>query len=93
MLYQLPDGRVIELSTEQYFDLSDEDLRLLISTNYGENIENPFFGSVLQKPGLMVDDDFEAWDVTIDDGLNELELPDIPEEEKLGDDYFYRDDT
>jgi hypothetical protein len=41
----------------------------------------------------MVDDDFEAWDVTIADGLNELELPDIPEEEKLSDDYFYRDDT
>jgi len=43
MLYQLPDGRVIELSTEQYFDLTDEELRSLISTNYGENIDNPFY--------------------------------------------------
>mgnify|MGYP000721562668 CR=1 FL=1 len=91
MLYQLPDGRVIELSTEQYFDLTDEELRSLISTNYGENIDNPFFGSVLQKPGAMVLDDIEEWDELIEE--IDLELPDIPLEEKLKDEYFHRDDN
>ena len=91
MLYQLPDGRVIELSTEQYFDLTDEELRSLISTNYGENIDNPFFGSVLQKPGAMVLDDIEEWDKLIEE--IDLELPDIPLEEKLKDEYFHRDDN
>lgn len=91
MLYQLPDGRVIELSTEQYFDLTDEELRSLISTNYGENIENPFFGSVLQKPGAMVLDDIEDGDELVED--IDLELPDIPVEEKLKDEYFHRDDN
>ncbi len=91
MLYQLPDGRVIELSTEQYFDLTDEELRSLISTNYGENIDNPFFGSVLQKPGAMVLDDIEEWDELIE--KIDLELPDIPLEEKLKDEYFHRDDN
>jgi hypothetical protein len=91
MLYQLPDGRVIELSTEQYFDLTDEELRSLISTNYGENIENPFFGSVLQKPGAMVLDDVEDGDELVED--IDLELPDIPIEEKLKDEYFHRDDN
>jgi hypothetical protein len=91
MLYQLPDGRVIELSTEQYFDLTDEELRSLISTNYGENIENPFFGSVLQKPGAMVLDDVEDGDELVED--IDLELPDIPVEEKLKDKYFHRDDN
>jgi|LauGreDrversion4_2_1035121.scaffolds.fasta_scaffold10300_13 hypothetical protein len=91
MLYQLPDGRVIELSTEQYFDLTDEELRSLISTNYGENIDNPFFGSVLQKPGVMIVDE-EEW---IEELLNvdEIELPDIPVDEKLKDEYFHRDDN
>lgn len=91
MLYQLPDGRVIELSTEQYFDLTDEELRSLISTNYGENIDNPFFGSVLQKPGVMIVDE-EEW---IEELLNvdEIELPDIPADEKLKDEYFHRDDN
>lgn len=91
MLYQLPDGRVIELSTEQYFDMSDEELRSLISTNYGENIENPFFGSVLQKPGAMVADEEEAIEDLIN--LDEIELPDIPVDEKLKDEYFHRDDN
>ena len=91
MLYQLPDGRVIELSTEQYFDMSDEELRSLISTNYGENIENPFFVSVLQKPGAMVADEEEAIEDLIN--LDEIELPDIPVDEKLKDEYFHRDDN
>jgi hypothetical protein len=91
MLYQLPDGRVIELSTEQYFDMSDEDLRSLISTNYGENIENPFFGSILERPGLMVLDEEEGTDDSINE--KELELPDIPVNEKLKDEYFHRDDN
>lgn len=89
MLYQLPDGRVIELSTEQYFDLTDEELHMLISTNYGENIDNPFFGSVLQKPSSMTVDDFEEWP----EDFIEPELLDIPEDEKLNDDYFHRDDN
>lgn len=91
MLYQLPDGRVIELSTEQYFDLTDEELRSLISTNYGENIDNPFFGSVLQKPGAMVIEEVDEWSEIIEDV--DLELPDIPLEEKLKDEYFHRDDN
>lgn len=91
MLYQLPDGRVIELSTEQYFDMSDEDLRSLISTNYGENIENPFFGSILERPNSMVLDEEESIEETIHE--KELELPDIPLSEKLKDEYFHRDDN
>lgn len=91
MLYQLPDGRVIELSTEQYFDMSDEDLRSLISTNYGENIENPFFGSILERPNSMVLDEEEFTEETIHE--KELELPDIPLGEKLKDEYFHRDDN
>lgn len=49
MLYNLPNGKVIEISVEEYLDMSDEELEYLIALNYGENIENPFFGSVLQK--------------------------------------------
>lgn len=50
MLYSLPTGKVIELSIEQYLELTDEELEYLISINYGESIENPFFGSILDKP-------------------------------------------
>jgi hypothetical protein len=49
MLYQLPNGKVIEISTEQYLEMSDEELEYLIAYNYGEVMEDPWFGSVLSK--------------------------------------------
>lgn len=49
MLYQLPNGKVIEISTEQYLEMTDEELEYLIAYNYGEVQENPWFGSVLLK--------------------------------------------
>lgn len=53
MLYSLPTGKVIELSVEQYLELTDEELEYLISINYGEAIENPFFGSILSRPVIV----------------------------------------
>lgn len=49
MFYQLPNGKVIEISTEQYFEMSDEELEYLIAYNYGDVVENPWFGSILSK--------------------------------------------
>lgn len=73
MLYQLPNGKVIEISTEQYLEMSDEELEYLIAYNYGEVMEDPWFGSVLSKKDNSTPD---APD-TVED------LIDIPEEEKL----------
>ena len=49
MLYQLPNGKVIEISTEQFVEMSDEELEYLIAYNYGEVQEDPWFGSILSK--------------------------------------------
>ena len=49
MLYQLPNGKVIELSVEQYLELTDEDFEYLMCINAGEMIEDPFFGTAMQK--------------------------------------------
>lgn len=58
MLYQLPNGRVIEISTEQYFEMTDEELEYLIAYNYGDTLEDPWFGSVIQKkPSTTTDED------------------------------------
>lgn len=50
MLYQLPNGRTIEMSVEQYLDMTDDDFEYLIAHNFGDELEDPFFGSVLTKP-------------------------------------------
>lgn len=74
MLYQLPSGKVIEISTEQYLEMSDEELEYLIAYNYGEVMEDPWFGSVLSKRDNSVPEDVS--DVLPD-------LIDIPDEDKI----------
>lgn len=76
MYYQLQNGRVIEMSTEQYLDMSDEELEYLIAYNYGDVYENPWHGSILSKHDKSHDDDLS--DIT-------SSLTDIPEIDKLSD--------
>lgn len=49
MLYQLPNGKVVYLTIEEYLDLTDEDVQYLMSLDFGEHIINPFSGSAIQK--------------------------------------------
>lgn len=75
MLYQLPNGKVIEISTEQFVEMSDEELEYLIAYNYGDVVENPWHGSILTKH-----------DNTIDDEIDILpDITDIPEVDKIED--------
>ena len=47
MLYQLPNGKVIYLTIEQYLELTDEDIQYLMSLNAGEFALNPFTDSAV----------------------------------------------
>ena len=40
MLYQLRNGKVIEMSVEQYLDCTDEDLQYLMCLNAGDVVVN-----------------------------------------------------
>ena len=73
MIYQLPNGKVIEISTEQYFEMSDEEFEYLVAYNYGEIVENPWFGSVISKSDNSKEDVTE----------NVPDLTDIPISERL----------
>lgn len=75
MIYQLPNGKVIEISLEQYIEMSDEELEYLIAYNYGETLEDPWFGSVLSK---NEPDSSEIIEIHPD-------LIDTPEDEKIDD--------
>ena len=46
MLYQLPNGKVIQLSIDQYLALTDQDLQYLVAINYGETITSPWYNSI-----------------------------------------------
>jgi len=47
MLYQLPNGKVIYLTVEQYLELTDLDVQYLMSIDYGDHIVNPFTDSAI----------------------------------------------
>ena len=44
MLYQLPNGKVVHLTIEEFLDLTDEDMQYLMSIDFGEHIRDPFTG-------------------------------------------------
>jgi len=56
MLYQLPNGRVVYLSIEEYLDLTPEDIQYLVSLNQGETPTDPFFGSITRGKRIRTTD-------------------------------------
>ncbi len=93
MIYQLPNGRIIELSVEQYLDLTDSDIKDLngLSSSYSLECNNPFYnlfaGSKVEKiigEELESDEEFEPdlFDVINTDPAD-----------RLSDEYFHSDDV
>lgn len=63
MIYQLPSGKIVHLSIEQYLDLTDEDIEYMISMNFGDYAKSPFHGSAIfnqKKKKKKIDDDKEV---------------------------------
>jgi hypothetical protein len=42
MKYQLPNGKVIFITVEEFLQLTDEDIQYLISIDYGDYVPHPF---------------------------------------------------
>jgi hypothetical protein len=84
MLYQLSTGYTIELSLEDYLSFSDEELQNLKGSNYGVQINNPRYGSVLNKKGKK--------EPIIPENLSERDILHISQEEKVLDQDFKLDE-
>jgi hypothetical protein len=50
MLYQLPNGKVIHISIEEYLNLSDQDIQDLSALNLGDYATSPWTDSAIKKP-------------------------------------------
>lgn len=68
MIYQLSNGKVIEISIEQYLQMTDEDVEYFIAYEIGDYYENPFSNSALTNGTIKEDDliDNIQIDVSID---------------------------
>lgn len=49
MYYQLPNGKVVKMSLEEFLELTDADIQFLMSIDYGDHIIDPFHGSAVEK--------------------------------------------
>ena len=47
MNYQLPNGKVIYISIDEYLSMTDEDIQYFIASDYGDTVINPFSGSAV----------------------------------------------
>jgi len=92
MIYQLPNGRIIELSIEQFLDLNDAEIKDLngLSTLYSHECNNPFYNlfSAVQTidPTIIPEDLLEDEEFIEDMFINEMY-------DDYLDDYFHRNET
>ncbi len=78
MIYQLPTGRIIEISIEQYLEMSDDDVEYFIAYEIGEFAEDPFFGSMFyNQKHVTIEPDITTLDSV--EKLSDLDI-EIPEE-------------
>lgn len=69
MLYQLPNGKCVNLSIEEYLNLTHEDIQFLMAGDYGDHVVNPFKGSVIDKNNRSKDYDFDGITSTDDEDI------------------------
>lgn len=98
MLYQLPNGRVIEMSLEQYLALNDDELNDLngLGNEFTGEINNPFHKSCLKdackgkiEKSIAKQKELDESNFIIE---REPSLDEIAEIDKLLDGYFHADD-
>jgi len=77
MNYQLPNGKVIYLSVDEFLALTDEDIQYLIALDYGDVIANPFSGSAVdikKKPENNEPRDFIGFNDDGEDFPTDLDI-------------------
>tara|TARA_R110002153_G_scaffold68523_2_gene181771 strand:+ start:1082 stop:1333 length:252 start_codon:yes stop_codon:yes gene_type:complete len=63
MFYQLPSGKVIYLTIEEYLNLSDEDLRLLANSGIGDDGPSAMYYGKQKKEKIIEE---ETPDISLD---------------------------
>lgn len=84
MLYNLPNGKTIYLTIEEYLNLTDDDIQYLIAIRAGNTLPT-FFDSALHDKPLKVQD-------TSDEVLDTDYLPDDLKDDDVYRNYSYEED-
>ena len=83
MIFSLPNGKVINLTIEEYLNLTDEDIQTLMALNYGEYPTSQWYGSSIdihEIPDKSLKDtsmlSLEEEDEYLNEGFNINDIPD-----------------
>jgi len=79
MIYQLPNGKIINISIEAYLRMSDEDLRYINESNFGSSVEDVSPFDIIE-------------DTTDDIQFVEDYLEDLPEDIEFLDDVDFEEE-
>jgi hypothetical protein len=79
MIYQLPNGKIINISIEAYLRMSDDDFRYINESEFGSNISN-------KDPFDVSEETTESLSIVADEYLE-----DLPEELDFLDDSDFED--
>jgi len=83
MLYQLPNGKCVELTMEQFLRMTDEELKGMVAFNAGDEVNDPFALSVLRYGPHRLAEDID--DIDDYEEVPISDLTDVELEEKLYD--------
>ncbi|MEK6266202.1 MAG: hypothetical protein N2B06_15755 [Clostridium sp.] len=88
MIIQLPNGRIVECSVEQYLSFSDEEIKDLngLSAAYTKEVGNPFYNTYFNSN--QIDQDSDEYYQEREPALDEIE-----ELDKREDPDFHKDDV
>lgn len=96
MIIQLPNGRIIECSLEQYLSLTDNEFKDLngLSVGYTKEVSDPFYNLFSISINVSLNTDDDSFEELLDDLIIEKEpdLDEINDFDKLEDSDFYADD-
>jgi hypothetical protein len=77
MLYNLRNGKTVEISLERYLRMNDNDFQDLEAKGWGEDFNDPFFASLLQNPeeeSQIIEEIEKSEDATEEIEISETEL-------------------
>ncbi len=77
ILYQLPNGKVVHLTVDQFLDLTDLDIQYLMSLDAGDHMIDPFTESAVKinKKEKFYDFDYISLE---DDEIQNYKSDDMP---------------
>jgi hypothetical protein len=77
MLVSLPNGTTVDIPFDIDFDINSSDFRDLNAVSSGDRIEDPFFGSMLQRMNDQVlDEEFEEEVTDLSDEIPDTNIID-----------------